>query len=116
MHTGDMFRVEGRAASSTGATAAAAWSMPKTLDKAVEGIKNVDTVIGGHQPVQAWKDLLEYQRFNAELLSAVEAAFKAGKSVDDAAASINLTAKYAGYESARTKAAVQAIYDELGKK
>jgi len=90
--------------------------MPKTLDKALKGIKNVDTVIGGHQPVQQWKDLQEYQRFNADLLMAVEAAMKAGKSVDDAAASINLTTKYAGYESARTKAAIQAIYDELGKK
>jgi glyoxylase-like metal-dependent hydrolase (beta-lactamase superfamily II) len=90
--------------------------MPKTLDKAVKGIKNVDIVIGGHQPVQQWKDLVEYQRFNADLLAAVESAKKAGKSVDDAAASINLTGKYAGYESARTKAAIQAIYDELDKK
>jgi hypothetical protein len=47
---------------------------------------------------------------------AVEAAMKTGKSVDDAAASINLTTKYTGYESARTKAAIQAIYDELNKK
>jgi glyoxylase-like metal-dependent hydrolase (beta-lactamase superfamily II) len=90
--------------------------MPKTLDKAVKTIKNVDTVIGGHQPVQQWKDLLEYQRFNADLLAAVEAAKKAGKSVDEAAASIDLTKKYSGYESARTKAAIQAIYDELDKK
>jgi cyclase len=90
--------------------------MPRTLDRALKGIKNVDTVIGGHQPVQQWKDLQEYQRFNADLLAAVEAAKKAGKSVDDAAASINLTTRYAGYESARTKAAIQAIYDEIDKK
>ena len=38
---------------------------------------------------------------------------KAGKSVDDAAAGLNLTAKYPGYKSERAKAAVQAIYDEL---
>jgi len=90
--------------------------IPETLDKALKGIKNVDTVIGGHQPVQQWKDLQEYQRFNTDLLAAVEAAKKAGKSVDDAAASINLTTKYAGYEAARTKAAIQAIYDEIDKK
>ena len=41
---------------------------------------------------------------------------KAGKSVDEAAASINLTSKYPGYKSMRVKAAVQAIYDELKKK
>ena len=90
--------------------------IPETLDKALKGIKNVDTVIGGHQPVQQWKDLQEYQRFNTDLLAAVEATKKAGKSVDDAAASINLTTKYAGYETARTKAAIQAIYDEIDKK
>jgi glyoxylase-like metal-dependent hydrolase (beta-lactamase superfamily II) len=90
--------------------------MPKTLDNALKGIKNVDTIIGGHQPVQQWKDLQEYQRFNTDLLAAVQAAKKAGKSVDEAAASINLTTKYAGYESTRTKAAIQAIYDELNKK
>ena len=40
---------------------------------------------------------------------------KAGKSVDDAIASLNLS-KYAGFETMRLKAAVQAIYDELNKK
>jgi glyoxylase-like metal-dependent hydrolase (beta-lactamase superfamily II) len=90
--------------------------MPKTLDKALQGIKNVDTIVGGHQPVVQWKDLQEYQRFNADLLAAVQAAMKAGKSVDEAAAAINLTTKYAGYESTRTKAAIQAIYDEVNKK
>jgi len=91
-------------------------AMPTTLDNALKGIKNVDTIVGGHQPLVQWKDLQEYQRFNADLLAAVQAAMKAGKSVDEAAASINLTTKYAGYESARTKAAIQAIYDELNKK
>jgi glyoxylase-like metal-dependent hydrolase (beta-lactamase superfamily II) len=90
--------------------------MPKTLDKALRSVKNVDTIIGGHQPVQQWKDVQEYQRFNTDLLATVQAAMKAGKSVDEAAASINLTTKYAGYESTRTKAAIQAIYDELSKK
>ena len=90
--------------------------IPKTLDKALRSVKNVDTIIGGHQPVQQWKDVQEYQRFNTDLLAAVQAAMKAGKSVDEAAASINLTTKYAGYESTRTKAAIQAIYDELSKK
>ena len=91
-------------------------AMPQTLDNALKGIKNVDTIVGGHQPLVQWKDLQEYQRFNADLLAAVQAAKKAGKSVDEASTSINLTTKYAGYESARTKAAIQAIYDELDKK
>ena len=40
---------------------------------------------------------------------------KSGKTVDEATASIHLTDTYPGYQSARTKAAVQAIYDELQK-
>ena len=90
--------------------------LPRTLDKLLRGVRNVDTVIGGHLPVQQWRDVEEYQRFNADLLAATQAAIKAGKSVDEAAASINLTSKYPGYESMRVKAAIQAIYDELMKK
>jgi glyoxylase-like metal-dependent hydrolase (beta-lactamase superfamily II) len=86
---------------------------PKTIAKALAVIKDVDTVIPGHSPVMAPKDLQEYQRFNADLLSAVEAAKKSGKSAADAAASINLTPKYPGYKSERVKAAIDAIYAEL---
>ena len=39
---------------------------------------------------------------------------KAGKSVDDAAASFKVD-KYPGYKTERVKAAVQAVYDELKK-
>jgi len=72
-------------------------------------------VIGGHQPVATWKDLQTFQQYTADLLSQSEAAMKAGKSVDDAVAGLQLS-KYAGFESMRLKPAVQAIYDELGKK
>ena len=88
---------------------------PETLSKTLAGIKNVDTVIGGHLPVATWKDLDEYQRYTKDLVVAAQDAMKAGKSVDDAAASINLTDKYKGYQSMRLKAAVQAIYDESKK-
>ena len=40
-----------------------------------------------------------------------EAAKKAGKSVDDAAASFSV-AKYVGYKNENVKAAMQVIYDE----
>ena len=88
---------------------------PKTLDKVLKNVKGVDSVIGGHQPVATWKDLQTFQQYTADLLAQSEAAKKAGKSVDDAIASLNFS-KYAGFESTRLKAAVQAIYDELGKK
>ncbi len=43
----------------------------------------------------------------------MRAANKAGNSVDEATAAINLNAKFPGYKNDRYKAAIQAIYDEL---
>ncbi len=56
-----------------------AW--PETLSKLLGGVKNVDTVIGGHLPVATWQDLGTFQRFLAELWSQTAAAHKAGKTV-----------------------------------
>jgi glyoxylase-like metal-dependent hydrolase (beta-lactamase superfamily II) len=88
---------------------------PKTLDKLLKSVSGVDTVIGGHLPVATWSDLAQYQRYTSDLFTGAQAAMKEGKSVDDAVASLNLSAKYPGFESARVKNAVQAIYDELKK-
>jgi glyoxylase-like metal-dependent hydrolase (beta-lactamase superfamily II) len=88
---------------------------PRTIAKMLSAIKNVDAVIPGHSPVTTLKDLEEYQRYNADLVTAVESAMKAGKNVEQATASINLTDKYKGYKSERLKGAVEAIYAELKK-
>jgi cyclase len=114
MHAGDMFPWKD-APFIDRANGGSGVQWPKSLDKALQGIRDVDTVIGGHQPVATWKDLQTFQQYTADLLVQSEAAMKAGKSVDDAAASMQLS-KYAGFETMRVKAAVQAIYDELGKK
>jgi cyclase len=86
---------------------------PQTLAKAVAAVKNVDVVVPGHSPLTKWSDLQEYQRFTADLLNEVQSARRAGKNVDAAATSINLSDKYKGYTSEGLKAAVQAIYEEL---
>jgi glyoxylase-like metal-dependent hydrolase (beta-lactamase superfamily II) len=88
-----------------------AW--PSTLAKLLGAVKEFDTVIPGHIPVATRGDLEEFQRYTADLLSAVQSAKKAGQSADAAAAAINLSTKYKGYGSERLKAAVQAIYGEL---
>src|SRR5205823_1545884 len=69
----------------------------------------------GHSPVTTPKDLQEYQQFMAEWIAAVQTAAKAGKSADEAAASIDLTAKYPGYKKERYRAAIGSVYNELGK-
>ena len=114
MHAGDMFPWKDapfldRSIGGSGV------EFPKTLAKAIAGIKNVDTVIPGHYPLTTWSDFQEFQRFNAELLATVESAIKAGKSVEEATAAANLTKKYKGYATDRLQAAVEAIYAELKK-
>jgi glyoxylase-like metal-dependent hydrolase (beta-lactamase superfamily II) len=88
---------------------------PKTLAKAVAAIKDVDTVIPGHSPVTTPKDLQEYRKFMEEWIKAVQSANAAGKSAEDAAASIDLTAKYPNYKKERYAAAITAVYAELKK-
>jgi glyoxylase-like metal-dependent hydrolase (beta-lactamase superfamily II) len=84
---------------------------PKTLAGAAASLKNIDTVIPGHSPMMKVSDVQEYQRFMADLVSSSQAAMKAGKTVDEAAAAFSV-AKYPGYKNERIKAAVQNIYDE----
>jgi cyclase len=90
---------------------------PKTIAKAIAAIKNIDTVIPGHSPVMAPRDLQEYQRYTADLLASVEREKKAGKSAEQTTAALaTLAAKYPGYASDRVGAAVTAIYGELDGK
>ncbi len=97
---------------------------PQTLARAVAEIQNVDRVVTGHTapPPGAvvsrwttWDDLREYADFTRDFLAAVQEAIKAGKSEDEAAASLNLPEKYKGYGMERAKANIQAIYKELKK-
>jgi len=85
----------------------------QTVGRAVATVKDVDTLIVGHSPLRKPAELQEYQRFITDFVAAVRDANKAGKSVDEAAASINLNSKYPGYKNERYKAAIQAVYDEL---
>jgi hypothetical protein len=65
--------------------------------------------------VRTWGEFEEYQRYMTDLVGAAQQALKAGKSVEEAAASIDLTSKYKDYQSMRVKTAVQAINDEMKK-
>jgi len=89
-------------------------SFPRTLQKVIAGIKNIDTIIPGHSPMQTPKDLQMYQTFTADLLSHATNEMKAGKSVDEATASFKVD-KYPGYKNERVKGSIQAVYDELKK-
>jgi len=105
-----------------------ALAFPQTLSKTITTLKGIDTVITGHatttsgtgaaatftrsNPVMKWADLQEYAEFMRDFVAAARAAQTAGKSVDDAAANLNLPAKYRDYNLAQAKADVQRVYDE----
>src|SRR6267142_1240903 len=86
-----------------------------TLQKGLDTFKNVDTIITGHSTQMNMADLKEYIAFNREFFNDVVAAKKAGKSVDDIAASWKQPAKYSGYAPAdanRLKNNVKLAYTE----
>ena len=86
-----------------------------TLEKASDTLKNVDTIITGHSTQMSVADLKEYIVFNREFLNDVRAAKKAGKSIDEIAASWKMPAKYAGYaavDANRLKNNVRLAYSE----
>jgi len=113
LHTGDMFAWKDGPFCDRN-NGGSCVSLPRTLQLAIAGIKNIDTIIPGHSPMMAPKDLQEWQRFTADLLSHATNEMKAGKSVDEATASFKVD-KYPGYKNERVKAAIQAVFDELKK-
>jgi cyclase len=86
-----------------------------TLTKA-SGVQNVDTLINGHTPANTTPaELKEYAEFIREFVTAVQAAKKSGKTIDEVAASWKVPANYAGYpavDPARLKSNVEVIYGE----
>jgi glyoxylase-like metal-dependent hydrolase (beta-lactamase superfamily II) len=113
LHTGDMFAwKDGPLCDRNNGGSCVAF--PQTLAKAIAAVKNVETVIPGHSPMQTMRDLQDYQRFTSDLLATAQAAIKAGQSVDDATALFKVD-RYPGYKNERVKAAIQAVYDELKK-
>ena len=73
------------------ATGGSVIALPDTLEKAVKGIKNVDTVIEGHGDVNTWAGFRDYTRFNRALLDAAKAGL--GKQTPEAIAA-SLKAKF----------------------
>jgi cyclase len=114
VHAGDMFAGKQPPIVDT-ANGGSGLAYPDSLEKAVTGIKNVDTIITGHSTVTAWKDLGTYAEFTREFREVVVNGFDHGLSVSEIADGWTLPAKYAGYTAPpeRVKADVQAIVGDL---
>jgi hypothetical protein len=102
-------------------------ALPDTLEKALKGISNVDTVIEGHGDVNTWAGFRGYAQFNRALLDAARAGM--GKQSAEAIAA-SLKAKfpvftkdellpeleYGGTPLSRAVINVNVAFQELGKK
>jgi cyclase len=118
VHAGDIFSGKNLPlldANNGGSAALIAESLQKGLDT----LKNVDTIITGHSTQQmTLADLKEYIAFNREFFNDVKTAKGAGKSVDDITASWKMPAKYTGYaavDANRLKNNVKLAYSEAVK-
>lgn len=114
MHAGDMFPWKDAPYIDRG-NGGSGVEWPETLEKALAALRNVDTVIPGHHPAVPRGELEEFQRFTADLVAAVREQLKEGRAAEEAASSIDLSAKYPAYKSVRLKAAVEALYDEINQ-
>ncbi len=118
-HTGDLFAWKGVPYIDVG-NGGSGVEYPKTVMAAVDAIQGVDTVIPGHSPVMSWADFREFGEFNRDFLAAVERGRAEGKSAAEAAASLNLPARYANYAMSRgtltsAESNAEKIYAELSR-
>jgi cyclase len=116
VHAGDMFASTAPPVIDT-STGGSGLDYPDTLAQAADGIKNVDTIITGHESVRPWKDLHTYAEFTREFRDAVVDGFDHGLGVSEMTARWSLPAKYAGYTAPpeRVRADIEAIVGELAR-
>jgi glyoxylase-like metal-dependent hydrolase (beta-lactamase superfamily II) len=102
-------------------------ALPDTLEKAITGIPNVDTVIEGHGDVNTWAGFRDYVEFNRALVD-VATAGVGKKTAEEIAAGLRpkfpvfmkeelLTdMEYGGTPWSRAVINVNAAFQELGKR
>ena len=113
MHSGDMYAFSKALPIIDTNNGGSGLEYPKSLMKAAEGIKDVESVIPGHSPLANWAAFKEYGEFMRDFVAAVEQAKKDGKTVEQAVTDLKLPEKYKDFNLGRAKGAVNAIYSEL---
>jgi len=96
MHVGDMFAWRALPYIDTD-NGGSVVDHPKTLMKAAESVKNVDTVIGGHIPVTTMDSLKEYARFTQDFVDFAQKEIKANKTVEQAVKEYKVPERFKGY-------------------
>jgi len=101
-------------------------ALPDTLEKAVKGIPDVDTVIEGHGDVNTWEGFRDYVQFSRALVDAAKTGM--GKTAEEIAADLRPTfsvftkdalltdMEYGGTPLSRAVINVNIAFQELGKR
>lgn len=113
MHSGDMYAFSKALPIIDTGNGGSGLEYPKSLMKAAEGIKGVESVIPGHSPLADWAAFKEYGEFMRDFVAAVEQAKKGGKTAEQAVTDLKLPEKYKDFNLGRAKGAVNVIYSEL---
>jgi len=117
MHAGDIFAGKGLPLIDTG-NGGSMTAIGTSLQKAHDGIKNVDAIITGHSTVMTWADLADLSQFDKDFVTWALTEKKAGQTAEQAAAQYKVPEKYKGYSAnvnpifGGMKALIQSVYDE----
>jgi glyoxylase-like metal-dependent hydrolase (beta-lactamase superfamily II) len=99
MHTGDMFARKGLPFIDAVNGNGSATDFGSTLQKAVEGIRNVEMVIPGHATaVHTWSDLVDSSGFYNDVVTKAQRAKAAGQSVEEFIRSYRAPSEYSDFE------------------
>ena len=115
MHAGDVFARKGVPLIDAD-NGGSGVQFASTIRKAVDGVKNVDTIINGHTAAQTTPaEMREFADFVADFVAHVQATKKAGKTAAEAIKTWTAPAKYKDYaapDAASATAWAQVIMDE----
>jgi glyoxylase-like metal-dependent hydrolase (beta-lactamase superfamily II) len=117
MHSGDIFATRGLAFLDVN-NGGSGLAIGDTLGKAAAGIPNVDRVITGHTDTLPWQDFVDYGEFNRLFLEHARTSRAAGKTAEQAAAELQLPAKFSAYNLTGRGGPVTnmtIIYNELAQ-
>jgi len=118
MHAGDMFPRNQLPLVDYLNSGGHALEFNTSLQGAIAGIKNVETVVGGHTPTPVtWADFRTYTEYYKSFLTAAQAAMQKGQSADEFAKAYSVPASFKGFvaDPARVKGNAEAIWAQSKK-
>jgi len=113
LHTGDVFPNKGIPIMD-GNNGGSGVAYADTVAKAA-ALPNIDVVVTGHSPNMTMTDLKEYGEFNRDFVQAVQAAKKAGRTIDDVVNTWKVPERFKGYAQPmpdRLRQNVEVVWSE----